>query len=125
MRRLVLLTPTPVRGHVLPWKTDVLPPQNYERYAQKIRTIEASSGRTIEVAMPPDYIADANRMDPPRPVSRPLVDVMADALGLSKGKTRKAIQAGKALVRGSDGGERQVHDPDYRLGVGETARLDG
>lgn len=108
MRKMVLPALVPVRGYVMPWRTDVLPPRNDARYAAKAARVEVP----VEAALP---VADSP--------ARPLADVMADALGLSKGKARKAIQAGKAWVRGA-GGERQVFDPDYRLGAGETARLD-
>jgi len=114
VKKTVLAAPFPVRGHVLPWKTDVLPPRNDVRYAAKAaRAVEGSVHEASTEAAAP--VAD--------PPSRSLVDVMADALGVSKGKTRKAIQSGKAWVRGAEG-ERQVFDPDYRLGTGETARLD-
>lgn len=115
MRKQPLAAPAPVRGHVLPWRIDVLPPRNNARYAAKVARAAEEPAHEVstEAAVP--------AADPPL---RPLVDVMADALGVSKGKTRKAIQSGKAWVRGAEG-ERQVFDPDYRLGAGETARLDG
>jgi hypothetical protein len=118
--------PTPLRSHPLPWKTDVLPPMNKARYARQIHIIrEAATGREIPVAVPPAYVADENHPDgAPVPVPQKLVDALAGVHELSKGKTRKAIQGGRAWVRGADGAVRQMFDADYRLGDGETAVLD-
>lgn len=110
MRKQSLSAPDPVRGYVLPWRLDVLPPRNMARYRVKVSV----------------HAVDAPSADTPAMTvgARTLVVVVADALGLSKGKTRKAIQAGKARVRGNDGIERQVFDPDYLLVSDEIARLD-
>lgn len=117
MRKTGALAPVPVRGHVLPWRTDVLPPMNRERYAAKVARVAEGPEYTVDV---PD---DADVAAPPATV-HPLVVAMAEALGRSRGKMRKDIQAGKSWVRDKDGTERQVFDPDYLLVTGETVRLD-
>lgn len=97
----------------MPWKADVLPPMNAARYA----------ARAARAAKDRDYAVGEAR--PGEAAARSLADAASAAPGLSKSKTRKAIQAGKARVRGADGVERQVFDPDYVLKSNETWRLDG
>lgn len=87
--------PVPVRSTRLPWdrKADIramLPPENPRRglYSAKVTALE----------------------EMPQKFTFALIDLIAEGRGLSKGKARKAIAAGKVSVNG-----QVVRDPDARV----------
>lgn len=100
----------PAVSTVLPWDRSealsVLPPRNERRYATRGQYQAATSEERKELP-------------------RTLVDRVAAANEMSKGKARKAIAAGQVQVHADGAEARVVRDPDYELLDGEHAVLAG